>query len=310
MHSLMIKSIEGRLMRFTVFTPTFNRGYIIENLYHSLRSQTYVDFEWIVIDDGSTDNTKDLFRVWCEEDNSFPIRYIQVENGGKHRAINIGVQLANGELFFIVDSDDALPSDSLEIVDRVENSIPSDMKKYFCGVCGCKGYFNKQPVGKSFADAEKDYIDITALERPKYGIKGDKAEVFYTKSLINYPFPEYENENFVTECVVWDKMAYDGLKLRFFNDIIYLCDYLPDGLTHQGKDLFRKNPLGWGRYIYQSVLYGKVYGLTKWEMFWDYYNTNKKRMSLKKIANNLHINPIALWLRMNGMRLFYKIYRE
>ena len=99
----------------TVFTPTYNRAYIIENLYKSLQRQTFKDFEWLVIDDGSTDNTEELFASWTNE-ISFPVRYIKQQNGGKHRAINRGVKEANGELFFIVDCDDYLREDAVETI--------------------------------------------------------------------------------------------------------------------------------------------------------------------------------------------------
>ena len=92
--------------KITVFTPTYNRAYIIETLYRSLQRQTYRDFEWLVVDDGSADNTQELFEAWQKEDNFFPIRYYKQENGGKCRAMNRGLEMAQGELFFTVDSDD------------------------------------------------------------------------------------------------------------------------------------------------------------------------------------------------------------
>ena len=106
-------------MRITVFTPTYNRGYIIENLYHSLQKQTFQDFEWIVIDDGSTDDTASQFEKYKLEENFFPIIYERVENGGKHRAINLGMKKARGDLFFIVDSDDYLTETALEKINEV-----------------------------------------------------------------------------------------------------------------------------------------------------------------------------------------------
>ena len=105
-------------MKITVFTPTYNRAYIIENLYRSLQRQTVKDFEWLVIDDGSTDNTQELFDKWISEENAFPIRYYKQRNGGKCRAINRALDLAQGELFFTVDSDDYLTKDALEKVMR------------------------------------------------------------------------------------------------------------------------------------------------------------------------------------------------
>lgn len=292
-------------MRFTVFTPTYNRGYIIEKLYRSLRQQTFLDFEWIVVDDGSTDNTEELFAQLLLADNFFPIRYVKTENGGKHRAINQGVSMAVGELFFIVDSDDCLPEDALQAISEVESTIPEGSKHLFCGVCGQKGYIGGGAVGSSY---EGEMRDLTMLERTAHGISGDKAEVFYTPILRRYPFPEFPGEKFMTECVVWDKIAADGYKMRFFNRVIYLCEYLPDGLTAHESDLFRKNPGGHGLYLAQSAQYKKIVGLRKWNQYYQFYRTHRSDMSLLRIAKYLRMNPFVFFLRMMGMNLFYKLY--
>lgn len=118
----------------TVFTPTYNRGYIIENLYKSLQRQTYKNFEWVVIDDGSNDNTKDLLDKWTSESNEFDIVYKKVVNGGKHRAINRALNYSKGRLFFIVDSDDYLTDDALEKILKWEDTIRK--KENFIGVAG------------------------------------------------------------------------------------------------------------------------------------------------------------------------------
>lgn len=293
-------------MRFTVFTPTYNRGYIIENLYQSLLMQTFKDFEWIVIDDGSTDNTEKLFETFKNNKNrSFDITYIKVSNGGKHRAINKGLQIAKGELFFIVDSDDYLTEQALEIADNIEKSIPQQEKYKFSGICGLKGFSSSEFVGKTF---NGDVLDITTLERTKYNITGDKSEIFYTELLKKYLFPEFDGENFITECVVWDKIAYDGYLMRFFNDIIYICDYLEDGLTKHSDDLFDKTPKGYGLYLYQCGLYGKTFGVNKWLSYLKYYYQFRDRLSFKQIAKNLNISPIVLKFRIIGMQIFYKLY--
>ena len=106
----------------TVFTPTFNRGHLIDTLYQSLLKQTNKDFEWIVIDDGSTDRTEAYFTEILAKHNPFEIIYRTQPNGGKHRAINAGVQIAKGELFFIVDSDDYLTEDAIEKLSEWRNS--------------------------------------------------------------------------------------------------------------------------------------------------------------------------------------------
>lgn len=292
-------------MRITVFTPAYNRGYIIENLFRSLQRQTFEDFEWIIIDDGSTDDTQTRIEQFQAEPNKFSIRYFKVENGGKHRAINLGVQKASGELFFIVDSDDYLTDDALASISAYECTIPAEEKSNYAGVCGQRGYSSQIAIGKTFVG---ETLDITTLERPVYGITGDKSEVFYTDILKKYPFPEINGEKFITECVVWDKIAADGYKLRFFNRIVMICNYLSDGLTAQGNALFCKNPKGWGLYIAQSVEYGKISGFDRWKSYLDYFYGTRGHLSFRSMAEQLQMNPVRLWIRLFGMRVFYKLY--
>lgn len=292
-------------MRITVFTPTYNRGYIIDALYQSLKRQTFHDFEWVVVDDGSTDDTYQKFEQYQSENSFFPIHYQRVENGGKHRAINLGLKEAKGELFFIVDSDDYLTDTALEVIDRVEKTIPDEERHQFGGVCGQKGFSISKEVGSTFSG---DFLDITTLQRPQYGISGDKSEVFYTELLRKYPFPEFVGENFITECVVWDKIAFNGYKLRFFNEIIYICDYLPDGLSAHSAELFQKTPKGYGLYLYQSAKYQKIAGIDKWNKFLQYFYQFRGTLSFGEIANNLHMNRVNLYIRLFIMRAFYKLY--
>ena len=292
-------------MRITVFTPTYNRGYLIEKLYRSLQRQTFHDFEWVVVDDGSTDDTEDRVASFAKEENIFPIRYIKTANGGKHRAINVGTKVAQGELFYIVDSDDYLPDDALQIIDEVERTIPEAEKDAFGGVCGIKGFENDKAIGRTF---KGEFLDITNLERMKYGIQGDKAEVFYTHILRRYPFPEFENENFITECVVWDKIAFDGYLLRFFNETVMICEYRTDGLSAQGDELYYRNPKGYGLYLYQCSKFRKLFGLNKWNAYNKYCKKLEKQYNLLQISENLHINPVALGLKILGLRIFYKLY--
>lgn len=212
-------------MLVTVFTPTYNRAYILEQLYRSLCSQTCKNFEWLIVDDGSTDDTQDLVASWTQE-GKFPIKYYLQKNGGKHRAINKGVELAQGELFYIVDSDDQLPPNSIDDIQYVYNDIRND--RSFAGVCGLKCYFNGEKVGDPF---EFDLLDCSPLDfRYTYKMKGDMAEVFRTEVLRCYPFPEFDGEKFCPEAIVWNRIG-SSFKMRYFNKNIYFCDYLPDGLT-------------------------------------------------------------------------------
>lgn len=232
-------------MKITVFTPTYNRAYILENLYRSLQRQSFRDFEWLIIDDGSTDNTEQLVSGWINEENEFPIRYYKQQNGGKCRAINRALDLAQGELFFVMDSDDYLTDHALERVVFWESTI-KDKDKY-AGVLGNRGqsedYSPNRSLGSSFRD-------ISMLERyPEYtksSVDGERADVWYTSVHRRYKYPEYPGENFMTEAVAWNRMAADGYIVRAFDEIIWICNYLDDGLTKAGSTLFYQNPRGAG----------------------------------------------------------------
>ena len=209
----------------TVFTPTYNRAYMIEKLYDSLCLQTCKDFEWIVVDDGSVDNTEELIQNFIQE-NKIHIVYYKQKNQGKHIAINKGVELAKGELFFIVDSDDILPKDSLEIVIEKYQSIKDD--ETIAGLAGRRGYISGGYIGtnKSYDDVIMTSIDF----RFKKKIVGDMAEVYKTKVIRQYPFPQFEGERFCPEALVWKRID-QQYKMLWFSDIIYKGEYIPDGLT-------------------------------------------------------------------------------
>lgn len=278
-------------MKITVFTPTYNRGYIIENLYRSLQKQTYTNFEWLVINDGSDDNTSFQFDKWKKENNDFLIRYYYVKNGGKHRAINKATELAGGELFFIVDSDDSLTEDALESIIKWEETIQK--KEKFCGISGNRGKNKNEIWGTTF---EGEFIDATSLDRIKYNIVGDKAEVFYTNVLKNYKFEEFEGENFITERTVWDRMANDGYKIRWFNKIIYLSNYLEDGLTKSGDNLFAKNPQGTATLVRQQIKFYNLNLKEKMSQYNAYYNLVKNTIGFRKSAKYLNIHITTMFI--------------
>ena len=293
--------------RITVFTPAYNRGYIIEKLYRSLQRQVFTDFEWLIVDDGSKDDTEERIHQFQSEDNPFCIRYIKTENGGKHRAINRGVQEAQGELFFIVDSDDYVADDALQKIHDVESSIPEEEKIFFAGVCGLKGYPDLSVIGTSF---DGIFLDIRTLDRIVNGITGDKAEVFYTEVLRKYPFPEFEGEKFLTECVVWDRIAADGLKLRFYNSLSIICDYLADGLTANLDRLIQSSPRGQALYILQSQKYGKLKGVEKCNEYIGFCECMKEKLSFVEISELLQTEPFKLRVMLLGMRIYRRLFER
>lgn len=256
-------------MKVTVFTPTYNRAYIIENLYHSLQRQTCTDFEWLVVDDGSTDDTQELFEQWKKENNPFPIRYFKKENGGKMRAINYGVDFAQGELFFNVDSDDYLTDDAIEKICRWEESIHGD--KRFCGIVGNLGTSPDFTPNKPLKGA---YRDASLLERyPEYcsdPIEGERAWVFYTEIQKRYKYPEFEGENFITPAVSWNRMSHDGYIVRAFNDIIWIYEYLPDGLTMAGESKNLKNPYGYGLTLKEKADFCRYSIYRKYRLYYSF----------------------------------------
>ncbi|UOY92705.1 glycosyltransferase family 2 protein [Ectobacillus sp. JY-23] len=276
-------------MQITVFTPTYNRGYIIENLYKSLQKQTFRDFEWLVIDDGSIDNTEELFKEWKNEKNFFKIRYYKVENGGKHRAINKAIDLANGDVFFIVDSDDYLIPTALEKVASWFRTIENQVG--FCGVSGNRGRTEIDVIGTTF---KGDYIDATSLERNQFHITGDKAEVFYTHVLKKYKFPEYEGERFISEATVWEKMAYEGYKIRWFNETIYICNYLEDGLTQNMIQTFAKSPRGTALYMKQQIKFHNCGLKGKMAYYNLYYSFVKSQLNLKEAAAHMETSLFTM----------------
>lgn len=251
-------------MKITVFTPTYNRAYIIDRLYQSLRRQRFRDFEWLVVDDGSTDQTQALFAAWAEKETAFPIHYVRQENGGKCRAINRALDLARGELFFTVDSDDYLTDDALEKVAAWEKALPKDQN--FCGFAGNLGTSPRETPNTRL---ELPYFDGTALDRYTV-VDGERAMVFYTAIHRNYRYPVFDGENFMTEAVAWNRMAHDGYRMRFYNDIIWVYAYKEDGLTKAGQSIFLRNPRGYGLWLREKARFQHVSGRERWKLYYAF----------------------------------------
>ena len=273
--------------KITVFTPTYNRAYILETLYRSLRRQTCKEFEWLIVDDGSADNTRELVESWQKEDKLFPIRYYKQENGGKCRAINRGLELAEGRLFLNVDSDDYLTDDAVEKILLWESRLPKDGN--FCAVAGNLGTNPKETPNTPLPG---EYFDGNAFDR--YGVvEGERAFAFYTDIHRRYLYPDCPGEKFMTEAVTWNRMAHDGYKIRFYNDIIWIYEYKPDGLTQAGDRLFWENPQGTGIFFREKA---KFLGHSLWQRFGLWYGfatENFRRCTDTQIAEYI---DMPLWL--------------
>lgn len=227
----------------SILTPTYNRGKLLLPLYESLKNLTFEDFEWLIVDDGSEDDTEQYALSWIAhniENTEFPIRYIKKSNGGKHTAINRGVREANGELILILDSDDTLPSDSLATIAQYFEQCKD--YKDCAGVCGLMAHHDGQLIGTGFP---KDPMYESALQfryAKKGNVTGDLLEVYKTSVMREFPFPEIENEKFCPESLVWNRIA-NKYKLFCFNKVVYYRDYLEGGLTSKIVKIRMKSPI-------------------------------------------------------------------
>ena len=222
----------------TVITPTYNRAGFLPRLYESLKAQTDPDFEWMIVDDGSTDETEQTVAAFVRE-HQIAIRYLKRENGGKHRALNLGIPNIDTELTFIVDSDDYLPPDSIETIIAYH-----DQYKKTDNLCGYSFLRCYEDGRVNTAYFKKDgEIDSFCNVRINGHLGGDKAEVFYTEILKKYPFPEYEGEKFLPEDLVWMKMSGPYLMVHI-NKCIYISEYLEGGLTRTGRAMKIHSPHG------------------------------------------------------------------
>ena len=288
----------------TVFTPTYNRKKELKNLYNSLKQQTYKDFEWIIVDDGSTDGTSEFIRKIVSNDTR--IKYFIQKNGGKHTAFNNGIKKSTGEVFICVDSDDTLVKNALEFIN--ETYIKYKNNKSICGFVFQKGYDTSTPLFRSYKSAE--FIDNYNEYIINGEFYGDKCEVFITNILKNYSFPIFENEKFLAEGFLWSKI---GRKYNyvFINKIIYLCEYREDGLTKAGRKLRINNPIG-GMEHAKEYLDKDIYKfkiriknmLLYYTYFFFYRDKNKKNYELYFIKNEL------TWLCYPIAWIIYKYWKR
>lgn len=222
----------------TIFTPTYNRGYILHRLYESLIKQTNKNFVWLIVDDGSSDNTQEIIKKW-KEDNYIEIEYIKQHNQGKHIAHNTAVDNCKTELFFCVDSDDYLLDNTVE---DIYSDYCNIQDKNIAGIVSIKMTEKRDPVGTDMPIGIK-YSSLSDLYE-KYKFKGDTALVFKTEILKVYKFPKINGEKFVGEEYIYCQID-ENYKLFISNNKYYICEYLDDGYTNNIFKLIANNPRGY-----------------------------------------------------------------
>ena len=230
-------------MFITVFTPTFNRAGLLPRLYEGLRRQPFSDFEWLIVDDGSTDNTSEVVEGFIG-DGAIRIRYLRTENRGKYRAFNLAMEMAEGDWLFCVDSDDFPATDALAHL-RMTSSHADDDD---CAIVGMK------------SDADGNSLSRPTLVDPKgkctfsaFRDEGEYSIVLRTEIVRGYPFPDIEGENFVTEDVLYDALDLAGYSCLRTDRVLTICEYQPEGLSASVYRLMMQNPTGFLIYHMQRI---------------------------------------------------------
>lgn len=221
---------------FTIITPSYNRSEYLLILYRSLKEQNKESFEWIIVDDGSTDDTKGIVNNIIQNDNNIKIKYIYKENGGKHSAVNRGINEATGEYITIIDSDDYLvPNGLTKIRKIIEDNVNAD----FIGISACK--IDKKGNSISFTNTISEQKMTHYEWFYKHKRTGDRIDFYKSDIIKKYQFNIFQNEKFLTEDTLW--LTIKGDKI-YTNQQILVCEYLESGLTSNYDNLLKHNPLG------------------------------------------------------------------
>lgn len=236
----------------TVFTPTYNRAYILPQLYNSLTKQTSQDFTWLIVDDGSTDNTKELIDGW-EKEEKIIIEYFKQENGGKQRAHNTGVKKCNTELFICIDSDDYLTDTAIEVLLSTWRNLPS--KEKLSGIITTRGSDEATPNGTGLPKGI-EYSPLTDLYQ-KHGFYGDTGLLYKTEILKKHLFDVYKDEKFIPESYIYMQID-QHYTMYVLHTIIVISEYREDGYTKNIYKVIFNNPKSYMRHKWLSVRLAKT----------------------------------------------------
>lgn len=220
----------------SIVTPTYNRAALLENCYASLLAQTDNDFEWIIVDDGSRDDTEAVVRSFEQAD--FPVIYIKKENGGKHTALNASHPHIRGQYVLILDSDDTLIPTAVAQVRRGWEDWAGN------GQIGLVTFLKGPAEDDPNCTGPDTGIPVDILTGRRNTIhSNDCCEVIRAELFLQYPFPVFPGERFLSECALWNRVARTH-KCVYINNVIYLCEYLEGGLTKSGRSMRLRNPRG------------------------------------------------------------------
>ena len=222
----------------TVFTPAYNRAHTLPRTYESLCQQKCKDFIWLIVDDGSQDNTAELVRLWQARDKGFEIRYIYKENGGMHTAHNTAYEHIDTELNTCIDSDDKLAPDAVEKILRKWDQVKD---QGYAGIIGLDADFEGKIIGKGFPEG---LTETTVVGYYAAGGSGDKKLVYRTEIINQYPpYPVFEGEKYVSLAYKY-RLIDQTYKMAVLDEVLCNVEYQPDGSSGTMWKQYLKNPRG------------------------------------------------------------------
>lgn len=233
----------------TILTPTYNRSEYLEDIFVSLQQQTNQNFEWLIVDDGSTDNTKEIAESFIKS-NKIAIRYLYKKNGGKHTAVNYGLKYISTKLTVVLDSDDYFTNDAVEVIKKTYNENKNE--ENICGFTFLRQRKNGELFGKVFP--REGRYNFSKWRLSKISVD-ERCDVFYSEIMKRYPFSEYEGEKYISESTMMIKMSYQ-YDMICKNIDIYISDYLKGGLTDSSRRLRLHSLLGGMEYCNLSMMPG------------------------------------------------------
>ena len=225
-------------VRLTVFTPAYNRAHTLSRTFRSLCRQSCKDFIWLIVDDGSTDDTAELVKTWQREENGFEIRYLFKENGGMHTAHNTAYASIDTELNVCIDSDDAMGDDAVR---KILEKWAEVRGKAYAGLIGLDADFDGNVIGKGFPEGMRE---TTVSGYYAAGGRGDKKLVYRTDVINSYPpYPVFPGEKYVALAYKYRLIDQD-YKMAVLNEVLCNVEYQKDGSSQNMLRQYAKNPQG------------------------------------------------------------------
>lgn len=271
-------------MLLTIFTPTFNRAHTLARTFESLCRQPNRDFEWVVINDGSRDNTDSLITDFKTKAD-FPIRYFKKENGGKHTAYNLALDTAEGSLFFVLDSDDTIPETFMETVTELYADIDGDDS-----IGGAVALISDN-AGKLRGIKFAANLKATLMTLERRGYKGEYVFIFKTIIAKQFRFPVIKSEKYMPLRIVYD--MFEKYQFLTVNKVLTFREYLNDGLIHSYKSFLVDCPIGFmmfhkNRYLAAKSISEKIHSAIAYSAF--------RHLAQEKGHTSKEFNPLIVRL--------------